>query len=261
MATSTLTPSIPSQVGHRARVWLARGVAVLAMAALWQGIAGSGWLPKEIFPPLTSVISAIALFFVTPSSYVHLGVTGIEVVSAFVIGSTAGLLVGIAGGMWPYLGRVIDPYLHYLAPTPKIIFLPLILLVFGLDMGSKIALGVISAFFPVSVATLAGMRMVAPVLIRVGRSFLLTRTQMVSKIYLPALVTPLISGLGLGLGSAVTGVLLGECKMSNRGLGFLIIEAYRNLRTADMYAFLLISFFLAVLATNVIEHVGRKLWR
>jgi NitT/TauT family transport system permease protein len=81
---------------------------------------------------------------------------------------------------------------------------------------------------------------------------------MIFKIYVPALAAPIATGLGLGLGAATTGVLLGECKMSNQGLGFLIIEAYRNFRIADMYALLALSFSLAVLMTSGIERVGRR---
>lgn len=227
----------------------------------WELVAASGFLPKEIFPSVPAIGGSLVRFLTQASFYQNLAVTGIEVSAAFLVGSGLGLAVGAVGGISNYVGKVIDPYLHYLAPTPKIIFLPLMLLMFGVDMGSKIALGVVSAFFPVAVATLAGMRQIAPVLVRVGHSFRLSTTQMLAKVYFPALVIPITGGLGLGLGSAITGVLLGECKMASRGLGFLIIESYRNLRIADMYSLLLVSFFLAVLATVGIETAGRRISR
>jgi ABC-type nitrate/sulfonate/bicarbonate transport system permease component len=262
MASSSLNPSLRAAARRRIRsIWLLRFIAAAVIVAMWEAIAASAVLPKEIFPSILRILEALGAYLTSTVFYANLLTTSIEVGVAFAIGSLAGIAVGIVGGMSSYTGKVVDPYLHYLAPTPKIIFLPLFLLLFGVDMGSKIALGVVSAFFPVAVATLAGMRAIAPVLIRVGTSFRLSPLQMIRKIYLPALALSLSGGLGLGLGSAMTGVLLGECKMSSRGLGFLIIEAYRNFRIADMYALLALCFSLAVFLTSAIERTGRRFQR
>lgn len=235
-----------------------RVAGALVIVLLWEGVAHSSMFPKAIFPSILDVARSLLSFVTSAGFYRHLGVTAFEVLVAFAIGSGAGLIVGLFGGMSSYFGKVVDPYLHYLAPTPKIIFLPLLMLMLGVGIGSKIGLGVVSAFFPVAVATLAGMRHLPDVLVRVGASFRLTTWQMVRKIYIPALAAPITTGLGLGLGAAMTGVLLGECKMSNQGLGFLTIEAYRGFRIADMYALLALSFTLAVVLTTGIERIGRR---
>lgn len=238
--------------------WGARAVAAVVILLLWEGVAHSSLFPRAIFPSAADIARSLLSFVGSAGFYRHLGVTAFEVIVAFAIGSGAGLIVGLLGGMSPYLGKVVDPYLHYLAPTPKVIFLPLLMLMLGVGVGSKIGLGVVSAFFPVAVATLAGMRQLPAVLVRVGASFRLSTPQMITKIYIPALAAPIATGLGLGLGAAMTGVLLGECKMSNQGLGFLTIEAYRNFRIADMYALLALSFSLAVVLTTGIERAGRR---
>ena len=98
---------------------------------------------------------------------------------------------------------------------------------FGVGPGSKVAMGAISCFFPVALSAAAGMRQIDQVLIRVGRSFRANTWQMVTKIYLPAMRLPIINGVRLGLGVAIIGTLLAETKLSNRGIGFLIIQAYR----------------------------------
>ena len=87
-------------------------------------------------------------------------------------------------------------------------------------------MGVLSCFFPVALSAAAGMRGIDRVLIRVGRSFRLTTWQMVTKIYLPAMRLPIVNGIRLGLGVAIIGTLLAETKLSNQGIGFLIISAY-----------------------------------
>ena len=77
------------------------------------------------------------------------------------------------------------------------------------------------------------MRGIDRVLIRVGKSFRATTWQMVSRIYLPAMRAPIVNGVRLGLGVAIIGTLLAETKLSNRGLGYLVIQAYSTVRHAE----------------------------
>jgi NitT/TauT family transport system permease protein len=117
---------------------------------------------------------------------------------------------------------------------------------FGVGPGSKVAMGAISCFFPVALSAATGMRGIDPVLIRVGRSFRLSTWQMVTKIYLPAMRLPILNGVRLGLGVAIIGTLLAETKLSNRGLGFLIINAYSTFNMPRMYALLITLFVLSI---------------
>src|SRR6201997_1766666 len=107
---------------------------------------------------------------------------------------------------------------------------------FGVGAGSKIAMGTISCFFPVALSVAAGMRQIDNVLIRVGQSFRANTRQMVTKIYLPAMRQPIVNGARLGLGVAVIGTLLAETRLSNRGIGFEIMDAYNTFDMPRMYA-------------------------
>ena len=94
-------------------------------------------------------------------------------------------------------------------------------------------------------------------LIRVGRSFRLNTWQMVTKIYLPAMREPIVNGVRLGLGVAIIGTLLAETKLSNRGIGFLIIDAYTTFDMPRMYAVLLVLFVLAIGANALVGRASR----
>jgi ABC-type nitrate/sulfonate/bicarbonate transport system permease component len=117
---------------------------------------------------------------------------------------------------------------------------------FGVGPASKVAMGALSCFFPVALCTAAGMRQIDPVLIRVGRSFHAAAWQMAAKIYLPAMRPPILTGVRLGLGVAIIGTLLAETKLSNRGVGYLIIQSYTTFDMPQMYALLIILFVIAI---------------
>src|SRR5262249_62350542 len=106
-------------------------------------------------------------------------------------------------------------------------------------------------------STAAGMRQIDPVLIRVGRSFRLNTWQMVTKIYLPAMRAPIVNGVRLGLGVALIGTLLAETKLSNSGIGFLIINAYSLFDMPRMYAMLIVLFVLAIAANALVGRLRR----
>jgi ABC-type nitrate/sulfonate/bicarbonate transport system permease component len=86
------------------------------------------------------------------------------------------------------------------------------------------------------------------VLLLVGKSFNLSRWQMVSKIYVPAMVNPVITGLRLGMAITVIGILVAEMKFANGGMGYRLSEYYDQFRIAEMYAMIIIIFVLAALA-------------
>ena len=126
----------------------------------------------------------------------------------------------------------------------------------GVGPESKVALGTLSCFFPVALSVAAGMRGIDKVLIRVGKSFRANAWQMVVKIYLPAMRHPIINGIRLGLGVALIGTLLAETKLSNKGIGFLIIQAYSTFDMPRMYAMLIVLFVLAIGANALIGRLG-----
>jgi ABC-type nitrate/sulfonate/bicarbonate transport system permease component len=172
------------------------------------------------------------------------------------IGGVSGIAAGIVLGGSKLLQRAFEPLLYYLGPTPKIIFFPVMIMWFGVGPESKVALGTLSCFFPVALSVAAGMRGIDKVLIRVGESFRANAWEMVVKIYLPAMRHPIINGIRLGLGVALIGTLLAETKLSNKGIGYLIINAYSTFDMPRMYANLIVLFVLAIGANALIGRLG-----
>ena len=237
-------------------VTLLRIAIILAVLAAWELLSHSGWLYRDVVPSLLGIGGALADILTSGDYYFNLGVTAAEIGAALVIGGLSGLAVGILLGANRFMSKAFESYLYYLGPTPKIIFFPIMIMWFGVGPGSKIALGTLSCFFPVALSVAAGMRQIDKVLIRVGKSFRANSAQMVMKIYLPAMRHPIINGVRLGLGVALIGTLLAETKLSNKGIGFLIINAYSTFDMPRMYAMLIVLFVLSIGANALVGRFG-----
>ena len=229
----------------------------MAILATWEALSASGLLFRDVVPSLGAIGRALVRLLGTPEFYSHLATSAGEVGAGLAIGAVLGLAVGILLGANRFLADAFEAIIHYLGPTPKIIFFPVMIMWFGVGAGSKIAMAAVSCFFPIALSAVGGMRGIDRVLIRVGRSFRAGPWQMVSKIYLPAMRAPVLNGLRLGLGVAIIGTLLAETKLSNRGVGHLIIQAYATFDMPRMYAVLLVVFAIAIGLNAFIGYAGR----
>ena len=245
-------------MNDRRRALTIQVATVLAILAGYEALARSHLLYEGVVPPLGDIAVALVKQLGDPATYYNLAVSLVEIAVGFVVATAAGVLTGIVVGARPWLRDAVGPYLDGIATAPKIVFFPIAILLFGVGPASKAALGALSAFFPVALTVAAAVRRIDPVLVRVGRSFNASRSQMIFKVYLPALVPAIVNGMRLGLGLAIIGVLLGEIKLSDRGIGFLTIDEYNHFRIPQMYATLILIFILAVGANALIGRLEAR---
>jgi len=255
-AAASATLAASSRWGSRMRVAALRIAIISILLAIWQFVAKSGWLFRDVVPTLPVIGRAVVRMLADASFYANLKVTALEIAAALVVGGGFGLVAGLLLGGSPVLSRAYERIVYYLGPTPKIIFFPIMILWFGTGAGSKIAMGALSCFFPVVISVASCMREIPAVLIRVGRSFRANPWQMSRLVYLPAMRAPIVNGVRLGLGIAIIGTLLAETKLSNQGLGYLVIQSYATFDMPRMYALLIIVFVLAIGLNSLIGRYG-----
>ena len=241
------------------RAHLIRVTTVVVLLVAWEVLARAKLLYADVVPPLEAIAVALVALVASAEFYRHLAITALEVGVGIVIAAVTGVAAGILFGARRFLGRAVEPYVVALATTPKIIFLPIVMLMVGIGVESKTALGALSGFFPIAISTMAGMREVRRVHVQVGRSFNCSAAQMVRLVYLPALVGPILTGLRLGLGVTLIGVLLAEIKIAKAGLGFLAQDLYSRFQIADLYALLAVVFLIAVLINEAMTAAARRL--
>jgi NitT/TauT family transport system permease protein len=257
MAATSLTRDAAEQAWLRPerRLQLATLVGLLA---IWETIAASGLLYRGVVPSVTEIVASLTTMLGQASFWTNFLVTASEIGLAILIGGGLGLVVGLILGGNRFLSAAYSPFVIYLASTPKVILLPIIYLMFGIGPASKIVVGSIACFMPMAISVAAGMRQINPALIRVGWSFNLTRVQMIQKVYLPAMLAPVVNGLRIALGSAIVVCLVAEIKFSNMGIGQMVIDNFNRSRFAEVYAALIVITTLAVAGNSLVDRLARR---
>ena len=249
----TFSVNGPAERSLDSRVRRIRVLTCIGAIILWEVIAtlGSyGILYNDVVPYIWKIVITIYYELISASFYRDLGMTFAAHSVGFICGAAIAVLVGIWLGTNKLIREAMLPYLNAIGSTPKIIFLPIIFLMFGVGIESKMAKGSMSAFFPVVFTTTLGMMLINPVLIRVGRTFNLNKWQMITKIYMPAMVNPVITGFRLGVAITVIGVLVAELKFADGGLGYRLGVYYEQFQIAPMYAVIVLIFALAAAANS-----------
>lgn len=236
-------------------------MSLVAILALWELLGWSHLVYNEVIPPIESIVAALLGFLRSPLFWQNAAITASEVSVGLSIAFVAGVGLGLLFGIKRFLGDVADPFVTSIATSPKVIFFPIAILLFGAGPSSKIALGALAGIFPIVLTVAAALREIDPVHILVGRSFRLNAFEMVRRIYLPSLVWPIVNGLRLGLGLTIVAVLVGEIKLSDKGLGWMTIDAYNHFRLPQMYALLGAIFVVAVGANAVLGRIVQRHYR
>lgn len=236
-----------------------QALTLLLVIAIWEFIGRTGILFTELFPPISEILQSLWLYLTTPVILPHLKASLYEVGGALSLAALSGIPLGILWGSRSSWVQIAEPLILYAAVIPKIVIFPVFILFLGIDVHSKLAVGAIAAFFPISLLTIAGMREVKKVYVDVARSAGASAYQIAIHVYLPAIAGQVFTGIRIGMGAAVTGALLAETKIAKAGLGFMIVEYYGQFRIADMYALLLFIFILAGFANWTMKSLFARL--
>jgi len=182
----------------------------------------------------------------------HTGITALEVVVGFVLGSLLGMVIGYVLGVSPRAELVLSPYILALQIAPKVAFAPLFVMWLGYTVYPKILVAILIVFFPVMVNVLTAIRTVDPDLINLARSFSSSRLQIFHMIEFPATLPPLFSGLRIASTLAIIGVVVGELVGGNQGLGYLLMYGEGQGNTAIVFVTILMLTLIGVLAYGAV---------
>ena len=186
------------------------------------------------------------------------GISFYEMVLGFIFGFAMGFVAAVGIFYVPFLRRSVYPLLLGFRIVPKVAFLPLFLVWFGVGIGTKVALAAFSIFFLVLVQTLLGLSTVEEEAIEFGRSLKMSEWSIFRKIRLPSALPAIMVGVKLGITYALTNVVVAEMLVSRQGLGFVVTEAKNSLRTASLIATIVVVAIIGLFLYAVGLAVERK---
>ena len=203
--------------------WLWAWPLPLAVLALWQLSAVGGWVPEQVLPPPAAVFKVFAELLASGELWDHLTISLVRVAGGFGIGLALGLLLGGAMGLSPTFRDYVFPLFKAFSQVPVIGWLPLLILLVGIDEGLKFLLIAKAALVPVAINTCQGIENVPNRLVEVARVYGYTRWQMLRKVVFPAATAPIWNGMRYGLTHAWLALVVVELLASSEGIGFLIV--------------------------------------
>jgi NitT/TauT family transport system permease protein len=193
--------------------------------------------------------------------YLHLGVTLLETVLAFIIGT----LLGLACGLWLALARtaslIFDPYIKAANSMPRVILAPIFALWFGLGIWSKVALAVTLVFFIVFFNVYQGVREVSPVVLANARMLGANQRQLLRTVYLPSATSWVFSSLHTSVGLAFVGAVVGEYLGSARGVGYLILQAEGTFDVNTVFAGIVVLTAFALVLDGIVGVLEKRLMK
>jgi ABC-type nitrate/sulfonate/bicarbonate transport system permease component len=217
---------------RRALPWIVFAVVI----ALWQAASDSGLLPSLFMPSPLSVVKALVALWQDGTLVGHVTASLGRIVPGWLIGTAAGLSVGLAMGIFSAARAAGIPIVSALFPIPKIALLPLLILWFGIGEPSKIATIALGVFFPTTISAYTACDSVPRNLIRMGQSFGLPARDIVAKILLPGAMPGILAGFRISSSVALLLVVAAEMIGAQQGIGAFVLMAGSLMQTDQLLA-------------------------
>lgn len=249
---------------------------LIAMLALWQLVSLNQQYAFFLGEPLKvagRVWSWFLPFEVPPNAlfpdglpgradiYIHLGVTLLETVLAFGIGTVLGLVFGLWLALAPTASAILDPYIKAANSMPRVILAPIFALWFGLGIWSKVALAVTLVFFIVFFNVYQGVKEVSPVVLANARMLGANQRQLLRTVYLPSATSWVFSSLHTSVGLAFVGAVVGEYLGSARGVGYLILQAEGTFDVNTVFAGIVVLTGFALVLDGLVGKIEKRLMK
>lgn len=234
---------------------------LVGIVAAWEISADAGAIDAFFWSQPSAIFRTLRIFFMSGDAWTDIAFTFRSTILGFVIGTTAGSLLGLSFWWSRNYAAIVQPYIIGFESLPKLALAPLVVLVFGIGLASKIAIATALTVVVSTLTTYAGVKAIDPDGERLFYSLGATRLQVFRKLVIPACSPWIISVLRVNIGLALTGAVVGEFIASQHGLGRAILYAGQTYDIALVWVAVLVLSALSVLmyvAVSWLERLLRK---
>jgi len=238
-------------------------LSVAIALTAWQLVANARIWAVLLLPGPWDVAQAFVKLFQTADIWLDIGTSATEMGIGYGMAIAVGLVVGLLMGWYTRFQYALDPFVNFFYSTPRIVLIPLFILWMGIDMQPKIAVIFLGALFPIIINTVAGVRNTEAALLRVARSFGASDALIFRRVVLPGSVPFILTGFRLGIGHALTGVVVAEYIAARHGVGQLIAIASQTFQTPKALAGVILIACTGMLLTTLLQRIENRFqsWR
>lgn len=236
-------------------------VVVIALLALWQLATHMKWLDPFFWSRPSDIFATLKTFFTEGEAWTDIVYTFRAAILGFLIGTAGGTLIGLSFWWSRNYSNFAQPFIVCFESIPKLALAPLIVLIFGIGVASKIAIAVALTVVVSTLTTYSGVKSVDGDLSRLMYSMGASRWLVFRHVVVPSVLPWCISVLRVNIGLALTGAIVGEFISSQHGLGRAILYAGQTYEIALVWVAVLVLSALSIamyLAVSWIERVSMK---
>ncbi|HXL48878.1 MAG TPA: ABC transporter permease [Xanthobacteraceae bacterium] len=253
---------LPVQKDWRAWALISAQIAILIGGlSLWEIGARAGWIDAFFWSQPSAIARTMAIFFTTGDAWTDISFTFRSTIFGFLIGTTAGSLLGLSFWWSRNYAAIVQPYVICLESIPKLALAPLIILVFGIGLLSKVAVATALTLVVSTLTAYAGVKALDPDEEKLFYSLGASRLQVFRKLVVPFCLPWIISVLRVNIGLALTGAIVGEFIASQHGLGRAILYAGQTYDIALVWVAVLVLSTLAMVMYATVSWVESILRR
>jgi len=228
---------------------------VVAFIILWQWAGSSGAVNPLFISSPSRIIAAYGGLIASGELGKDIAVSSGEFLWGFGLSIVIGIPLGIVVGWYKPVEALLDPFINFFYATPRVALLPLMIVWLGIGPNSKIAIVFLGAVFAILISTITGVQNLDVALIRAARSFGASDMQIFRTIALPGTVPFLLTGIRLGLGHALVGVVVGELYAATAGVGYLIATAGNTFQTDKVFVGVTLIAAVGMVFTEVLKRI------
>ena len=238
--------------------------AVIIFLIIWELVGNVLQLINPMFMSAPSLIGKAAYqMFSSGEIFNDLYISGIELWWGYLLSAVVAVPFGIAIGWYKRVSYIFDPFVNAMNATPRVALLPLVIIWLGIGILSKVGIIFLGAVFPILINTRDGVKTTPANLLTAARSFGASEWLLFKTVVLPSTIPFILTGLRLGLGRAIVGVMVGELYAATAGIGFMITVAGATFQTDKVFVGVLVFALTGMIGTELLTRVEKRFdkWR
>ena len=216
-----------------------------------------------LIPPPSSVFHSLWSLTIQGKLNAHMQATLLEFFYGFTTACVIGVILGYFMGMYKWVDEVMDPWIATLYSIPIIAIVPIIIIWFGIGMVSKVIVVFKITVVAIILNTAAGIKAIDPTWLELAKSMRLGAWETTYKVRLPAAFPFIVTGMRLGVGRALLGVVVAELMASNAGLGYLLRDASETWDSPKLFVTVILLAAMGLISFHLIKKFERRIapWR